>query len=284
MPTACCRGACLHRINGVASQAFASGATWLDRQLVTRDPLPLGSGGFGGEVRKAIDARVDHLAVSDQRAVVARTSQGNGGRCDFQENTRCGDVRRLGRLTFQITQGKPDAFAGKDRAADDNRLVCEINIDAQAFEYGLAWKLSQHPRLRRAGKTPDDRRMFASVVRDGEYAESLRDRSGAPENRLEPLKPWCREVIGVVLHDLAVGVAEKLHPDHHCACVDPERVRDLRFRWYAFYPQDFLAWRDLTFNENVGEARSVAQSIRNQEPAVHKCPATLLHADQAVLL
>jgi type IV secretory pathway VirD2 relaxase len=46
----------------IEAQATASGATWLDRQLLAKDP-PLSSWGFGGEVRQAMDARVDHLAV-----------------------------------------------------------------------------------------------------------------------------------------------------------------------------------------------------------------------------
>jgi type IV secretory pathway VirD2 relaxase len=46
----------------IEAQATASGATWLDRQLLAKDP-PLSGGGFGGEVRQAMEARVDHLAV-----------------------------------------------------------------------------------------------------------------------------------------------------------------------------------------------------------------------------
>jgi type IV secretory pathway VirD2 relaxase len=44
----------------IAEQVTASGATWLDRQLLAKDP-PLSGGGFGAEVRAAMDARVDHL-------------------------------------------------------------------------------------------------------------------------------------------------------------------------------------------------------------------------------
>jgi type IV secretory pathway VirD2 relaxase len=43
------------------AQVQASGATWLDRQLLGRHPAPLASGGFGREVRDAMDARVEHL-------------------------------------------------------------------------------------------------------------------------------------------------------------------------------------------------------------------------------
>ena len=38
----------------------ASGATWFDRQLLAKDP-PRSGGGFGAEVREAMDGRVDHL-------------------------------------------------------------------------------------------------------------------------------------------------------------------------------------------------------------------------------
>ncbi|MGA7450231.1 MAG: DUF3363 domain-containing protein, partial [Rhodoplanes sp.] len=44
------------------AQVTASGATWLDHQLVVRDKSPLSEGGFGREVREALQARVDHLA------------------------------------------------------------------------------------------------------------------------------------------------------------------------------------------------------------------------------
>ena len=40
----------------------ASGATWLDHQLLVRDKSPLSEGGFGREVREALQARIDHLA------------------------------------------------------------------------------------------------------------------------------------------------------------------------------------------------------------------------------
>jgi len=44
----------------IEEQVAASGATWLDRQLVAPEPLTIG-GGLGAEVRDAMDRRVDHL-------------------------------------------------------------------------------------------------------------------------------------------------------------------------------------------------------------------------------
>src|SRR5215469_6683903 len=43
-------------------QVAAEGATWLDRRLVARQPGDLARAGFGGEVRAALDRRIDTLA------------------------------------------------------------------------------------------------------------------------------------------------------------------------------------------------------------------------------
>ena len=45
----------------IKQQINASGATWLDRQAVARTPTPLGAGGFGAEVRDAIERRAAFL-------------------------------------------------------------------------------------------------------------------------------------------------------------------------------------------------------------------------------
>lgn len=44
------------------SQITAPGATWLDHRLVERSRMPLAMGGFGADVRHALDARAEHLA------------------------------------------------------------------------------------------------------------------------------------------------------------------------------------------------------------------------------
>src|SRR5260370_20140045 len=61
----------------VEAQVTANGATWLDRQLLAREPATSG-GGFGAEVRDAMDRRIDHLSADGlarrqrQRVVFAR--------------------------------------------------------------------------------------------------------------------------------------------------------------------------------------------------------------------
>jgi hypothetical protein len=64
----------------VQAQIEANGATWLDRQLVGRTPATLSSTGFGAEVQRAIEARIEHLVgqglaqKQGQRTVFARDS------------------------------------------------------------------------------------------------------------------------------------------------------------------------------------------------------------------
>lgn len=45
----------------ISRQVTATGATWLDRQAIARKPAALGGGGFGVEVRDAMDRRAEHL-------------------------------------------------------------------------------------------------------------------------------------------------------------------------------------------------------------------------------
>ena len=60
------------------TQITSAGATWLDRNLVAREPPPLAPSGFGDEVREALERRSEHLASeglarrAGQRAVFAR--------------------------------------------------------------------------------------------------------------------------------------------------------------------------------------------------------------------
>jgi len=61
----------------LGDQVGAPGATWLDRQLVAREPVAT-AGGFGQDIRSAIEARAEHLAGEGlarrqgQRLVFAR--------------------------------------------------------------------------------------------------------------------------------------------------------------------------------------------------------------------
>jgi len=62
----------------LTAQIHANGATWLDRQLVGREPASLSSTGFGRDVREAMTARAGHLVEQGlarregQRIIFAR--------------------------------------------------------------------------------------------------------------------------------------------------------------------------------------------------------------------
>jgi type IV secretory pathway VirD2 relaxase len=62
----------------IEAQVSAPGATWLDRQLLAKEPT-LSGGGFGAEVREAMDQRVDHL-------VEEGLAQRQGQRITFSRN------------------------------------------------------------------------------------------------------------------------------------------------------------------------------------------------------
>jgi type IV secretory pathway VirD2 relaxase len=61
----------------IEAQKSVQGATWIDRQLLAKE-APLGAGGFGAEVREAMDRRVDYLVEEglarrqSQRVIFAR--------------------------------------------------------------------------------------------------------------------------------------------------------------------------------------------------------------------
>jgi hypothetical protein len=61
----------------IEAQVTASGATWLDRQLLAKETV-LSGAGFGADVREAMDRRIDHLVEQElarrqgQRVVFAR--------------------------------------------------------------------------------------------------------------------------------------------------------------------------------------------------------------------
>jgi Protein of unknown function (DUF3363) len=76
----------------IEEQVIAGGSTWLDRQLLAKDP-PLGARGGGAEVRNSMDARVDHLVEQGlarrqgQRVVFARDLLATLRRLELREAT-----------------------------------------------------------------------------------------------------------------------------------------------------------------------------------------------------
>jgi hypothetical protein len=87
-------------------QVTSDGATWLDRQILTRDRSSLATGGFGAEVREALARRSDELV---RQGHASRTAQGGlRMRANLIGTLARQEVERVGRqlaaergLTFQ---------------------------------------------------------------------------------------------------------------------------------------------------------------------------------------
>ena len=89
-------------------QVTASGATWLDRQNIAREPVALSDGGFGAEVRHSLDRRAEHLI---EQGLADR----NGQRVTFARNLidtlRARELEALGEKLAAET-GQPFNRAG----------------------------------------------------------------------------------------------------------------------------------------------------------------------------
>ncbi|MBB6014514.1 type IV secretory pathway VirD2 relaxase [Aquamicrobium lusatiense] len=81
----------------LGAQIDATGATWLDRQAIAREPIALSDSGFGAEVRQAMDERAEHL-IGEGMA----ERQGHGGRVVFAR-----------RLLSTLRQREVDALGEK---------------------------------------------------------------------------------------------------------------------------------------------------------------------------
>lgn len=102
----------------IAGQVTAGGATWLDRQLLARDPPALGSGGFGAEVKTAMAARIDHLlaaGLARQEGDRVLYARGLLDRLRRQELERAG-----ARLAAETGLSRSEAIVG-DRVAGTYR-------------------------------------------------------------------------------------------------------------------------------------------------------------------
>lgn len=123
----------------IAAQVNAMGATWLDRQAVAREPAALSAGGFGAEVRQALEQRAEHL-------IAEGLAERHGGRIVFArrllDTLRRREVAALGEelaartgLRFKPS-GSGDYVAGSYR----QRLVLASGRFAM-IENGLGFQL-----------------------------------------------------------------------------------------------------------------------------------------------
>ena len=87
----------------LGAQITAPGATWLDHRLVERQPMSLGLGGFGGEVRDALDARAEHLVGE---GLARRRGQRILLQCDLLATLRQREFDAVGK-TLSAQTGMP---------------------------------------------------------------------------------------------------------------------------------------------------------------------------------
>ncbi|MGV2184076.1 relaxase/mobilization nuclease domain-containing protein [Rhizobium rhizogenes] len=87
----------------IERQISASGATWLDRQAIAREPVALGGGGFGAEVRQAMDRRAEHLVV---QGLAERQTRGVSFSPGLIDTLRHREVEALGQKLATET-GRP---------------------------------------------------------------------------------------------------------------------------------------------------------------------------------
>ena len=137
-------------------QITAPGATWLDRQLLAREPVVTG-GGFGMEVRDAMDRRLEHLAGEGlarrqgQRVLFARDLLDTLRRREL--NNAAGKIATETRLAYRPSaEGEhvagylPPADHAEFRPVRDDRRWPRLPARALASSPGTA---ARSPGLRR---------------------------------------------------------------------------------------------------------------------------------------
>lgn len=120
------------------AQTRADGATWLDRQLVARDPVGLG-GGFGLEVQQAMEARAEHL-------IEERLARREGGRVIFARNLlgtlRQRELDALGeKLSHEMNMPFREAAAGEYVAGTYSRRFTLASGRFAMVDDGLGFSL-----------------------------------------------------------------------------------------------------------------------------------------------
>ena len=145
----------------IEDQVTASGATWLDRQAVSRDPVPLGHAGFGAEVREALDRRAEQLiqqGLAERQARGIVFSHGLIGTLRRREVEALGErlAAETGQPFNQATSGEYVAGAYRQRFALASGRFAMID-DGLGFQL-VPWTPSLEKQLGRhvSGVARDD--------------------------------------------------------------------------------------------------------------------------------
>ena len=123
----------------IEDQVTASGATWLDRQAVTRDPAALGQTGFGAEVRDAMQRRAEQLI---EQGLAERRAQGIVFSQNLIGTLRRREVEALGeRLAAETGQPFNAAASGEHVAGTYRQRFALASGRFAMIDDGLGFQL-----------------------------------------------------------------------------------------------------------------------------------------------
>jgi type IV secretory pathway VirD2 relaxase len=145
----------------IEDQVTASGATWLDRQAVARDPVVLGQAGFGAEVRDALERRAEQLieqGLAERQARGITFSHGLIGTLRHREVEALGErlAAETGQTFNQTASGEYVAGSYRQRFALASGRFAMID-DGLGFQL-VPWTPSLEKQLGRhvSGVARDD--------------------------------------------------------------------------------------------------------------------------------
>ncbi|WP_439496113.1 relaxase/mobilization nuclease domain-containing protein [Bosea sp. (in: a-proteobacteria)] len=123
----------------IEQQITAKGATWLDRQAIAREPVALGGGGFGAEVREALDRRAEHLIG---QGLAERQNRGVSFSRNLIETLRRRELDAVG-AKLAVESGRPfnKAAAGEYVAGAYQRRIALASGRFAMIDDGLGFQL-----------------------------------------------------------------------------------------------------------------------------------------------
>jgi type IV secretory pathway VirD2 relaxase len=123
----------------IEQQVSATGATWLDRQAIAREPVALGGGSFGAEVREALDRRAEHLIG---QGLAERQNRGVSFSRNLIETLRQRELDAVGaRLAAEGGRPFNKAAAGEYVAGAYQRRIALASGRFAMIDDGLGFQL-----------------------------------------------------------------------------------------------------------------------------------------------
>lgn len=123
----------------ISAQVTATGATWLDRQAIAREPAAIGQGGFGAEVRDAMDRRAEELI---RQGLAERQARGITFARNLITTLRDREVVALGeRLAAETGRSFNQSASGEYVAGAYQRRVTLASGRFAMLDDGLGFQL-----------------------------------------------------------------------------------------------------------------------------------------------